>query len=253
MKKVSMHCLTYGRPKYLEEAVNCFLRQDYEGPKELVILNDLANQTIEYNHPNIKVFNEAIRYPTLGEKRNACIERCTGDIILVLDDDDIVLDRHINTAVRLLGDSDFFYPNKALMMVNYNQKIENVIGGVPAQVIFTKDTWQKAGGYPKINSGEDQHFIHRLSKFKGGRCEVSLDDITYLFSWANGAHHLQGYGDDKPGEPTGLERIQERVEYDLRAGTIPSGVIKLEPRWDRNYNQLVKEYIDNYKKDFKLQ
>ena len=33
---VSCQCLTFGRPAMLNEAVECFLRQDYPGPKECV-------------------------------------------------------------------------------------------------------------------------------------------------------------------------------------------------------------------------
>ena len=38
---VSCICLTYGRVALLEEAIESFLRQDYPGVKELVVLNDL--------------------------------------------------------------------------------------------------------------------------------------------------------------------------------------------------------------------
>ena len=39
---VSCICPTYGRPELLEEAIYCFLLQDYPGPKELIVLNDYA-------------------------------------------------------------------------------------------------------------------------------------------------------------------------------------------------------------------
>jgi len=39
--KVSCQCITYDRVELLEEAIESFLRQDYKGEKELVILNDI--------------------------------------------------------------------------------------------------------------------------------------------------------------------------------------------------------------------
>ncbi|MCX6908301.1 MAG: glycosyltransferase family A protein [Verrucomicrobia bacterium] len=48
---VSCMCLTYGRPQVLAEAVQSFLQQNYAGPKELVVLNDLDCQTLRFEHP----------------------------------------------------------------------------------------------------------------------------------------------------------------------------------------------------------
>ncbi|MEZ4657920.1 MAG: glycosyltransferase family A protein [Caldilineaceae bacterium] len=48
---VSCICLTYGRPAVLEEAIYSFLQQDYQGPKELIVLNDYVDQTLYFDHP----------------------------------------------------------------------------------------------------------------------------------------------------------------------------------------------------------
>jgi hypothetical protein len=38
---ISCYCSTFGRPVNLvENSIQCFLDQDYDGPKELVILTD---------------------------------------------------------------------------------------------------------------------------------------------------------------------------------------------------------------------
>ena len=57
-KFLSCKCITYGRVKMLEEAIQSFLQQDYPADKcELVIVNDYPLQILEYNHPQIKIFN----------------------------------------------------------------------------------------------------------------------------------------------------------------------------------------------------
>ncbi|MCL4258972.1 MAG: glycosyltransferase family 2 protein, partial [Anaerolineales bacterium] len=48
---VSCICPTYGRVELLEEAIESFLRQDYPGQKELIVLNDYAGQTLHFDHP----------------------------------------------------------------------------------------------------------------------------------------------------------------------------------------------------------
>ena len=55
--KVSCYCPTYGRTSSLEEAIYRFLNQDYDGEKELIILNDLQDQTLFFDHPEVKIIN----------------------------------------------------------------------------------------------------------------------------------------------------------------------------------------------------
>jgi hypothetical protein len=57
---VSCFCLTYGRPRLLEEAIHSFLRQDYAGPKEMIVLNDYADQVLELDHPEVQVIRAPI-------------------------------------------------------------------------------------------------------------------------------------------------------------------------------------------------
>jgi hypothetical protein len=56
---VSCFCLTYGRPQVLEEAIHSFLQQDYAGPKEMIVLNDYADQILAFDHPEVQVINAA--------------------------------------------------------------------------------------------------------------------------------------------------------------------------------------------------
>src|SRR6185437_12376322 len=88
---VSCLCLTYGRPRLLEESVESFLRQDWPGPKELVILNDHPEQPIVFEHPEVFVCNVGRRLRSLGEKRNLSVALARHDNLLVWDDDDIYL------------------------------------------------------------------------------------------------------------------------------------------------------------------
>jgi GT2 family glycosyltransferase len=64
---VSCICLTYGRPEVLEEAVCSFLQQDYAGRKELIVLNDYADQSLTLDHAEVQVINVNKRFRTVGE------------------------------------------------------------------------------------------------------------------------------------------------------------------------------------------
>ena len=89
-KLISALCITYGRHQLLEEALESFLRQDYPN-KELIIINDLPEQTLIFEHPQVKIFNFKERFPTIGDKRNKSVEMSKGDILTSWDDDGIYL------------------------------------------------------------------------------------------------------------------------------------------------------------------
>jgi hypothetical protein len=80
---------TANRRALVPSAILMFLRQDYPGEKELVIVDDGEEGVADLipRHPQINY----IRLPdrrTIGEKRNIACEAARGDIILHWDDDD---------------------------------------------------------------------------------------------------------------------------------------------------------------------
>ena len=87
---ISCKCITYGRVDTLEEALYSFLIQDYPSDRcELVIVNDYPEQKLVYDHPQVIIYNLDETFPLIGEKENYAIERCSGDLIAVWDDDDV--------------------------------------------------------------------------------------------------------------------------------------------------------------------
>lgn len=60
---VSCLCLTYGRPELLEEAIESFKRQQWAGPKELIVVNDHPDQEILCTDNEIVIFNLKSKAP----------------------------------------------------------------------------------------------------------------------------------------------------------------------------------------------
>src|SRR5947208_5700304 len=113
---VSCICPTYARPEVLEEAIYSFLRQDYPGKKELIILNDYDQQTLAFEHPEVRVINVPTRFRTVGEKRNAAVALASHDLLFVWDDDDIYLPHRLSFSVaRFERKKGFFKPDLAWM------------------------------------------------------------------------------------------------------------------------------------------
>src|SRR4051812_11161203 len=99
---VSCLCLTYGRVPLLEEAVECFRRQSWDGPKELIVVNDCPQQTLLIDDPYVHVFNLSRRLRTIGEKRNLSVALSAYDFLLNWDDDDLYLPWRIEEAMKVL-------------------------------------------------------------------------------------------------------------------------------------------------------
>ena len=100
--EISCICPTYGRPHLLEETIESFLRQDFTGTKELLILNDYDEQELVFDHPEVRIINTKERYKTLGEKYNAMFEMAKGKYLTPFEDDDIFLPHRITHSYNIL-------------------------------------------------------------------------------------------------------------------------------------------------------
>ena len=154
---ISCLCLAYGRPRLLEEAMQSFLIQDYPN-KELIIVNDLAEQELRYEHPQVKIFNFKERLPTHGEKRNKTVELSSGEILTSWDDDDISLPWRLTQIAKAFDENPnlgYFKPKKA--WCDYGKHIVKPHQGkFFMQAAFSRKAFNDIGGYAKINKGEDE-------------------------------------------------------------------------------------------------
>lgn len=244
---VSCMCLTYGRPQVLEEAIYSFLKQDYAGTKELIILNDLPEQRLVLEHPEVAVVNVPRRFRTVGEKRNACAALASHDLLFVWDDDDIFLPHRLSYSVKMLDPAKgFFKPSKALTLNN------GKVAGPNSNLYhsgscFTKALFDQAHGYRHMGSGQDLDFevavekiVGRPKNFNG----IKPADIYYVYRWGGtNSYHLSGFGADRPGQTPGNRKVEQYVQRKIESGELSLGETILEPQWTCDYNRLVAEYL----------
>ena len=161
---VSCICLTYGRPHVLEEAIYSFLRQDYGGRKELIILNDYVEQTLRFDHPEVRVINLPVRFRTVGEKRNAAIALAKHDLLFVWDDDDIYLSHRLRFSVAN------FDLQKGYFKANLGWYLDNDrLRGPEANLFHANGCWLRSRfdavrGYDSEGSGHDWLFEKRMTQ-----------------------------------------------------------------------------------------
>ena len=93
---------TANRKAFLPQLFRCIVRQDYEGEKEIIILNDVDNESINIpKNINFRLINCKFK-STLGYKRNLLNNEAQGDILIYFDDDDYHMPTRINHTVQSL-------------------------------------------------------------------------------------------------------------------------------------------------------
>jgi len=244
---VSCICPTYGRQELLEEAVYCFLLQDYPGPKELIILNDYAGQTLVFDHPEVRVINVPKRFRTVGEKRNAAIGLASHNLLFVWDDDDIYLPHRLSFSVaKFEANQGFFKPNQGWFWERGRLR------GPKANLFHASSCWSRdrfdaVRGYDGEGSGHDKLFEQRLAqRFPGATATFAIQpaEIYYIYRWyGTGSYHLSGFGGLKPGENGGHAEVAAYIQRRANRGEIRQGRIVLQPHWKTDYRQLVSSSL----------
>jgi hypothetical protein len=237
---VSCICLPYGRPELLEEAIYAFLQQDYQGQKELVILNDHAGQFLAFDHPDVIIANLPKRFRTTAEKRNAAVALCSHELIFVWDEEDIYLPQRLSFSVENFAETTgFFKLDEAFVWGNGR------LSGIQKSVFHNGSCWSRklfdqVSGYAYMgNYGTDQAFEHQLrhkNSSPSSLTDTRPGDVYCIYRWQHKAHngplHLRG-SEAAPGE-------------------IKQGVISLTPHWKFDYAQQVQDYLQTRPGSIKL-
>lgn len=234
LPKVSCQCITYGRPHLLNEAVESFLRQDYRGEKELIIVNDQPEVKIISNIENVKVYNLDKRVDTIGEKRNICISYCTGEIIFPWDDDDISLPWRISFSLSRMINKNYFKGDSFWFLNSKNCSIKKNIAH--ATGAFSRSLFDNVGGYSHMQSGQDTNLEEKFKRTKQ-RVITNLKpyEIYYIYKFnGNGSYHLSWYGYNK-GFAESAKFVSQQ-QYDKE--------YILAPKWEIDYLDFINKQLE---------
>ena len=223
--KLAAICCSYKRAKLLAQAIESFLRQDYPADqRELIVLDDAGqyDPAALAGVPGVKLVSIPHRFRTLGEKRNASAALVSPEVdaYCVWDDDDIYLPWHMTAAAAALADADYtiptvIYTDKRTRL----QRKENqyLFHGAWA---FRRAAFERVGGYPFIQSGQDQGLLRRFKDARLRRADPIQHDPrpSYVYRWFTAhALHISALG------ASGYERLGK---------TPAQRIAKIEPHWD---------------------
>lgn len=209
---------TRGRPDYVLQSVRYFLRQDYPAA-ELIIVDD-DTQDLADRLPG----DPAIRYVrvrpglSIGAKRNLACELAAGEIIAQWDDDDWYAPQRLSIQVAPLlagqaditafDDTTFFELSRwqfwrCTPALHRRLFVEDVHGGT---LVYRRELWQRAGGYPDRSLAEDAWFLRQAMRWGGWLARLSgLQRFIYLRHGANAWAFVCGQYLD----PAGWQRVDE--------------------------------------------
>lgn len=229
---------TRGRPDFVLQSVSYFLRQDYPA-RELIILDD-DTQNLTGRLPDDPTIRY-IRVPTglsIGAKRNQGCSLARGEIIAQWDDDDWYGPQRLSVQVAplLAGQADITAFDDTVFCdlprwqfwrctpaLHRRLFVEDVHGGT---LVYRRELWQRAGGYPDRSLAEDAWFL-RLALRQGGRLArlSGLGHFVYLRHGANAwtfacGQYLDPAGWQRTDEPPDL--AANRAFYALRSPALAS-------------------------------
>lgn len=234
LPSVSCLCLTYGRFALLEEAIECFLRQDYPGDMELIVLNDHVAQSLSLLSPRVRVVNLPVRCASLGMKRNIAATYATKELVATWGDDDIHLPWRISRLVRAYQTAGAGAVLDGRHYILFRGAIELKAHSTMGSLLVRRSLLKDVGGVPEINSGEDLALIERL-RAKGPVPECQEDPPGFLYRWDSPRMHISQLGPDKHGSTTGWARYDQRVRLLMEKGLEPTGHLPISPRWHHDY------------------
>jgi glycosyltransferase involved in cell wall biosynthesis len=236
--------LTFGRPSILEEAVESFLRQDYKGEKELVILNDFSEQQIVFDHPQVRILNSNLKFRTIGELKNAIIALCRYDVICPWDDDDVFLPHRISYSIQMMGKKTYFKPSKAFTLIPGPKLAGPNSNLYHTGSIYTREFFNLLHGYSHMAFAEDYDFEVRgekLSPDKRNYDDIKPEEIYNLYRWDGKSFHLTHFEHPDRYKPT------NRVEEYVRSHGFTAGRIEIKPHWPVDYVKLKEDYCKTLK------
>ncbi len=120
--KVSVCTPTFNRRPFIPFMIKCFKNQTYPKDKlEWIIIDDGTDpiEDLVISIPQVKYFYIKDKM-TLGKKRNFMHSKCTGDIIVYMDDDDYYPPERVSHAVEVLTKNpNYLIAGSSLLAIYY--------------------------------------------------------------------------------------------------------------------------------------
>lgn len=202
------------------------MEQDYQGAKELIILNDNPSQKLTCNFQGVRVVNLPERISSLGKKYNELVKLAYGTIILPWEDDDISLPHRISQAVERLNGFDWFNPRGSWFQDRSGLHHKHTHGYLVNASAITKEALQRVP-FDEISGNQDAIWHGKASALLSSSPHTLNHprEWSYVYRWGMRAH-LSGFRDTE-------------AAY-RNASTSVAGAYTIHPKWHHDYRELTQ-------------
>jgi hypothetical protein len=210
--------------------------QDYAGRKELVILNDMPEQKLVYEHPEVRIINSPKRITPLGKKFNDCLGYCKGEVLFVWDDDDIYLPWRLSYSIENMKEG-LFHTKHAFFETANDLSLKTGYNYFHCNLAFERRLLDKIGHYKEEDVASlDIDFMSRLAVVSQN---VRKKDYFYIYRWSGtDSFHVSQWNNN------GVSACADAyVAKQIKAGQCETGEILLRPHWSRDWLTLSQDAI----------
>ena len=193
--KVSVCTPTFNRRPFIPFMIKCFENQTYPKDKlEWIIIDDGTDpiEDLVISIPQVKYFYVKDKM-TLGKKRNFMHSKCTGDIIVYMDDDDYYPPERISHAVETLVKNPTYLIAGSSLLAIYYKHINKMYEFGPykenhstaATFAFRKELLKKTNYDNNAEFAEEKQFLKNYTipliqlDIKKSILVISHDHNTY--------------------------------------------------------------------------
>ena len=246
---LSIVCITYQRYRLLEECIQSYLEQDYQGPSEMVVVND--SPLVSYSLPSqigntstwagkagwtkqIAIINHPTRFPNIGRKLEYAFNQCQGTHVYRIDDDDLLMPNALTETAKMIEARPYADVVRSSNFHLFgNNKYERLSDGINNGNVFSRSYLQRVV-WPDTSADEDLSLV-----FKDGVNQYTAPNTaTMIYRWRGDSTHISNHL-HLPSE--------ERLNF---MPTTESGHIVLNPHFDHNYyDQIYNSFISSINND----
>jgi hypothetical protein len=233
-------CPTYQRRRLVENAIACFLAQDYPPHRRRLLVLDDFGDLGSLEQDTGAVVSQRTRLPSLPAKYSALAElACTRwpdvDALVIWEDDDVYLPRHLLSHAQALRHGRWSKPATVLSTYGGTVHEEPSAGRFFASIAFRVELFRAAGGFVETARGDfDQQFLARLQSFAGPPVDTTADSPpTYVFRWQEtGVTHGEQF----------MTGADDETWYSRAGAAVPALVSHgvLVPRLDASAHELME-------------
>ena len=85
--------------------------------------------------------------------------------------------------------------------------------------------------------------IHALGRQHVIDVTMSDSEASWFYMWGGRGYHQSGMGTDTAERPNIIQRHSDYIEALRRKGHIPTGDVHLKPHWNKDYAQMLKDFV----------